>query len=225
MSKAYMLIHERNGARAGSYLATLNEAKQAAERDRGGIALNWVEHPTAVGGSRGFATAGIPHRGMRGSSRVLTSDHRSTSLMPAHAIIDGGRAPRRSRQSYLGENLEHWGSRRPLGPFSTTPVEHADDSATTQHERPPSLIANATPPGGAVTPALGSRLATEGRHHGRQITKVEAAPRTAEGRRKGPRRGSGAVEARQPESLSESAGKSERLARPNGRMGRLLLGL
>jgi hypothetical protein len=59
MSKAYMLIHEGNGARAGSYFATLDEAKQAAERDRGGIALNWVEHPRAAGGSRGFATPGF----------------------------------------------------------------------------------------------------------------------------------------------------------------------
>ena len=59
MSKAYMLIHEGNGARAGSYFATLNEAKQAAEHERGGIALNWVEHPQAAGGSRGFATPGF----------------------------------------------------------------------------------------------------------------------------------------------------------------------
>jgi hypothetical protein len=59
MSESYMLVHEGNGARAGSSFATLDEAKRAAEHERGGIALNWVEQPVGAGRSRGFATPGF----------------------------------------------------------------------------------------------------------------------------------------------------------------------
>ena len=54
-----MLTHEDNGSRAGAYFATLNEAKRAAELERGGSAMNWVERPDAPGRSRAFATPGF----------------------------------------------------------------------------------------------------------------------------------------------------------------------
>jgi hypothetical protein len=39
--------------------ATLDQAKRAAEHERGGIALNSVEHRLVAGRSRGFATPGF----------------------------------------------------------------------------------------------------------------------------------------------------------------------
>ena len=54
-----MLTHAQNGSRAGAYFATLKEAKRAAELERGGSALKWVERPDTPGMSRAFATAGF----------------------------------------------------------------------------------------------------------------------------------------------------------------------
>jgi len=59
MSKAYLLTHEGNGSLAGVYFATLEEAKRAAELQRGGSALKWAERPEVPGASRAFATPGF----------------------------------------------------------------------------------------------------------------------------------------------------------------------
>ena len=59
MTKSYVLTHEGNGSRAGLYFATLEEAKRAAELERGGPALTWEERPNAPGISRAFATTGF----------------------------------------------------------------------------------------------------------------------------------------------------------------------
>src|SRR5438132_9917193 len=56
-------------------------------------------------------------------------------------------------------------------------------------------------------------VAVERRHHGRQVTEVEAAQRPTEERRQGTRHGGGEVQARQPEPRAEDPGQGQKLAR------------
>jgi hypothetical protein len=55
-------------------------------------------------------------------------------------------------------------------------------------------------------------VAVERRHHGRQVTEVEAAQRPTEDRRQGTRHVGGEVQARQPEPRAEDPGQGQELA-------------
>jgi hypothetical protein len=59
MNKSYMLTHEGNGSLAGLYFATLEEAKRAAELQRGISALKWAERLELPGAPRAFTTPGF----------------------------------------------------------------------------------------------------------------------------------------------------------------------
>ncbi len=59
MNKSYMLTHEGNGSLAGLYFATLEEAKGAAELERGSSALKWAERLELPGAPRAFVTPGF----------------------------------------------------------------------------------------------------------------------------------------------------------------------
>jgi len=59
MNKSYMLTHQGNGSLAGVLFATLEEAKRAAELERGGPALKWADCPELPGASRAFTTPGF----------------------------------------------------------------------------------------------------------------------------------------------------------------------
>jgi hypothetical protein len=59
MNKSYVLTHEGNGSLAGLHFATLEEAKRAAELERGGPALKWADWPELSGAPRAFATPGF----------------------------------------------------------------------------------------------------------------------------------------------------------------------
>jgi hypothetical protein len=59
VKKSYMLTHQGNGALGRLLFATLEEAKRAAELERGGQALKWADCPELPGASRAFATPGF----------------------------------------------------------------------------------------------------------------------------------------------------------------------